>query len=177
VVLAEAGAYEKAGLWKSADTLEGLAEQIGVPAAVLKQTVARFNRFAAAGVDEDFHRGEEPYEKFFVGGLQQDNLVAIENKTFDGAAEPDAGPNPNLTPVTRAPFRAAAFAVSDLGTKGGLKTDTSARVLRPDGSVIPGLYATGNTMAAVSGTAYPGGGNPNGSSVVFGYLAALDMAG
>jgi 3-oxosteroid 1-dehydrogenase len=50
-------------------------------------------------------------------------------------------------------------------------------VLDIDGAVIPGLYAAGNSMAAVSGTTYPGGGNPIGSSVVFAHLAALDMAG
>lgn len=35
--------------------------------------------------------------------------------------------------------------------KGGLVTDENARVLREDGSVIDGLYATGNNMAAVMG--------------------------
>ena len=44
-------------------------------------------------------------------------------------------------------------------------------------SRFPGLYAAGNTMAAVSGTTYPGGGNPIGASMLFSHLAALDMAG
>jgi 3-oxosteroid 1-dehydrogenase len=56
-----------------------------------------------------------------------------------------------------------------------LKTDPDARVLDTGGAVIPGLYAAGNSMAAVSGKTYPGGGNPIGSSVVFAYRAALDM--
>ena len=43
------------------------------------------------------------------------------------------------------------------------------------GSPIPGLYAAGNTMAAPSGTAYPGGGNPIGTSMVFSHLAVLDI--
>ncbi|MGO9507832.1 MAG: FAD-binding protein, partial [Mycobacterium sp.] len=43
------------------------------------------------------------------------------------------------------------------------------------GKVIPGLYAAGNSMAAVSGTTYPGGGNPVGASMVFSHRAALDM--
>ncbi|HEY9265466.1 MAG TPA: FAD-binding protein, partial [Mycobacterium sp.] len=42
-------------------------------------------------------------------------------------------------------------------------------------TVIEGLYAAGNTMAAPSGTAYPGGGNPIGTSMVFSHLAVLDM--
>ncbi len=68
-------------------------------------------------------------------------------------------------------------ALSDLGTKGGLKTDERARVLRTDGSVIKGLYASGNTMAPMSGRIYPGAGGPIGSAMVFSYLAALDMCG
>jgi 3-oxosteroid 1-dehydrogenase len=51
-----------------------------------------------------------------------------------------------------------------------------ARVLDGDGRPIPGLYAAGNTMAAVSGTTYPGGGNPIGASLLFSHLAAMHMA-
>lgn len=66
-------------------------------------------------------------------------------------------PLTGMTPIDTPPFHAAAFGLSDLGTKGGLRTDARARVLNRDGDVIPGLYAAGNTMAAVSGTTYPGG--------------------
>ena len=71
---------------------------------------------------------------------------------------------------------AAAFGVSDLGTKGGLRTDTDGRVLDAEDRPIPGLYAAGNTMAAVSGTTYPAGGNPIGASLLFSHRAALHMA-
>ncbi len=81
-----------------------------------------------------------------------------------------------LVPIDSAPYHAAAFGISDLGTKGGLRTDARARVLTADGAPIDGLYAAGNTMAAVSGTTYPGGGNPIGASMLFSHLAALDMA-
>ena len=124
---------------------------IGVPPQNLTDTVARFNEFAAHGTDEDFGRGDEPYDRAFSGG---------------------ASP---LHPIDQPPFHAAAFGVSDLGTKGGLRTDTAARVLDTTGQVIPGLYAAGNTMAAPSGTTYPGGGNPIGTSMVFSHLAVLDM--
>ncbi|MCB9438915.1 MAG: FAD-binding protein [Mycolicibacterium sp.] len=144
--------YIDAGLWVTADTLAELAGKIGVPPANLVETVARFNEFAARGVDEDFGRGEEPYDRAFSGG---------------------AAP---LYPIEQPPFHAAAFGVSDLGTKGGLRTDTAGRVLDTDGAVIAGLYAAGNTMAAPSGTVYPGGGNPIGTSMVFSHLAAMDMA-
>lgn len=145
--------YLAAGLWRTADTLEELAAEIGVPAQELVATVARFNDAVRRGVDEDFGRGDEPYDRAFSGGRSP------------------------LVPIERGPFHAAAFGVSDLGTKGGLRTDTAARVLNSADRVIPGLYAAGNTMAAPSGTAYPGGGNPIGTSMLFSHLAVRDMLG
>ncbi|MBF0662041.1 FAD-binding protein [Rhodococcus sp. (in: high G+C Gram-positive bacteria)] len=152
VPLVETEKYVEAGLWKSADTLAGLAEKIGVPVEALEATVARFNEFAARGVDEDFDRGGEPYDLAFTGG---------------GSA---------LVPIEQGPFHAAQFGLSDLGTKGGLRTDTVGRVLDTSGAPIAGLYAAGNTMAAASGTVYPGGGNPIGASALFAHLAVLDAA-
>jgi 3-oxosteroid 1-dehydrogenase len=151
VSIAETEKYVAAGLWHTADTLEELAAKIGVPGAQLAATVARFNGFAASGVDEDFGRGDEAFDRAFSGGASP--LVAID----------------------RPPYHAAAFGISDLGTKGGVRTDTAARVLDGAGKPIPGLYAAGNTMAAPSGTAYPGGGNPIGTSMLFSHLAVLDM--
>ena len=151
VTVVETEKYVAAGLWHTADTLEELAGKIGVPPDHLVATVARFNGFAAAGVDEDFGRGDEAFDRAFSGGASP--LVSID----------------------RPPFHAAAFGISDLGTKGGLRTDTAARVLDTSGHPIPGLYAAGNTMAAPSGTAYPGGGNPIGTSMLFSHLAVMDM--
>jgi hypothetical protein len=151
VSMVEPEEYVAAGLWQTADTLAELAAKIGVPAHNLEQTVARFNEFVTRGVDEDFGRGDEPYDRAFSGGA------------------------PPLYPIEKPPYHAAAFGVSDLGTKGGLRTDAAARVLDAEGRVIPGLYAAGNTMAAPSGTAYPGGGTPIGTSMVFSHLAVRDM--
>ena len=153
VSLVDSERYRAAGLWRTAGTLEELADCIGVPRAGLRATVSAFNQMAAAGVDTGFGRGAEPYDRAFSRG------------------------KPPLVPIETPPFHAAAFGLSDLGTKGGLRTDTRARVLGADGRPIPGLYAAGNTMAAVSGTTYPGGGNPIGASMLFSHLAALDMAG
>jgi 3-oxosteroid 1-dehydrogenase len=150
----------EAGVLQRADTLEELADKIGVPAANLTKTVEEFNRFARTGVDERFHRGEAPWDLMIAKGPQGPH---------------QDGPNPCLGVIDRAPFYAVQVVLSDLGTKGGLKTDEHARVVRPDGSVIKGLYASGNTMAAMSGRIYPGAGGPVGSSMTFSYLAALDL--
>src|SRR5215207_9594794 len=47
-------------------------------------------------------------------------------------------------------------------TQGGLKVDSHARVLRPDGSPIPGLYAGGGTAVGISGKGYKGYSSGNG---------------
>ncbi|MEM0955463.1 MAG: FAD-binding protein, partial [Pseudomonadota bacterium] len=44
--------------------------------------------------------------------------------------------------------------------------------LDESGHVIPGLYAAGNTSAAVMGDTYPGAGATIGSAMTFAYLAA-----
>jgi succinate dehydrogenase/fumarate reductase flavoprotein subunit len=151
VSLVETEQYSSAGLWRTAGTLAELAAKIGVPADALAATVDRFNRLVADGADSDFGRGGEAYDRAFSRG------------------------KPPLVPIDTPPFHAAAFGLSDLGTKGGLRTDTRARVLDAGRHPIAGLYAAGNTMAAVSGAAYPGGGNPIGASMLFSHLAALDM--
>jgi 3-oxosteroid 1-dehydrogenase len=56
-------------------------------------------------------------------------------------------------------------------------TDASARVLREDGSPIPGLFAIGNTSASVMGTSYPGAGATIGPAMTFGLVAADTLAG
>ena len=81
-------------------------------------------------------------------------------------------PNPCLRALTQAPFYAIPVFPGELGTKGGLVTDPQARVLREDGSVIAGLYAAGNTTAAVMGPTYPGAGGTIGPALTFGMLAA-----
>jgi len=153
--------FLEAGVLKRADTLEELAELIGVPAGALTKSVEQFNGYARAGKDEQFGRGEDPWDHMAVhmAGARTD------------------GPNPCLGVIDKPPFYAATIVLSDLGTKGGLRTDDHARVLREDGSVISGLYASGNTMAPMSGRIYPGAGGPVGSSMTFSYIAALDLAG
>ncbi|WP_016910228.1 FAD-dependent oxidoreductase [Streptomyces xiaopingdaonensis] len=148
-----------AGTWHRADTLEELARAIGVPEARLRETAEEFNASAAAGDDASFGRGTSAYDRFFA-----DPAAAEEH------------PNPCLVPLTEPPYYAAPVRLGDLGTKGGLRTDAAGRVLRTDGTVLPGLYAAGNTAASLSGRCYPGPGIPLGTAMTFGYLAARGMA-
>jgi 3-oxosteroid 1-dehydrogenase len=151
------GRWYKHGAVVKAGTLSELAAAINVPTAALRSTVERFNAFAHNGIDEDFHRGESAYDRYY--------------------GDPRNRPNPCLGRVDKPPFYAIRIVPGDLGTKGGLCTDTRARVVRMDGSVIPGLYAAGNASAPVMGRTYAGPGATLGPAMVFGYLAALDLGG
>jgi 3-oxosteroid 1-dehydrogenase len=148
--------WYKAGAVVKADSLAELASQLGVPADGLAKTVQKFNEFARTGKDTDFGRGDSAYDNYY--------------------GDPNCKPNPNLAPLAQPPFYAIKIVPGDLGTKGGLRTDDRARVLRADGSVIEGLYAAGNTSALVMGRSYAGPGATIGPAMTFGYLAALDVA-
>jgi 3-oxosteroid 1-dehydrogenase len=139
-----------------APTIAELADGVGLDPAALAKTVARFNEFAEAGQDADFGRGDSAYDRYY--------------------GDPRQRPNPNLAPLRQAPFYAVTIVPGDLGTKGGLRTDERARVLREDGTPIAGLYAAGNASAAVMGHSYAGAGATIGPAMTFGYIAALDLA-
>lgn len=151
------GRWYQHGTVHRAGTLAELAQAINIPPEAIVSTVDRFNTFARSGIDKDFHRGESAYDRYY--------------------GDPRNRPNPCLGPLDRPPFYAIKIVPGDLGTKGGLRTDARARVLREDGSVIAGLYAAGNAAAPVMGRTYAGPGATLGPAMVFGYLAALDLGG
>jgi 3-oxosteroid 1-dehydrogenase len=146
----------ESGVIVKADSLSELAQKAGLPAEALAATIERFNGFARKGVDEDFHRGESAYDRYY--------------------GDPTNKPNPNLGEISHGPFYAAKMVPGDLGTKGGVRTDVHGRALRDDGSVIEGLYAAGNVSSPVMGHTYPGPGGTIGPAMTFGYLAALHLA-
>jgi 3-oxosteroid 1-dehydrogenase len=145
------------GYLKKADTIEELARICGIDPAGLAATVKRFNGFVAKGVDEDFHRGDSAYNRYF--------------------GDPVVKPNPCLGTIEKGPFYAVAIYPGDVGTAGGLVCDENSRVLKEDGSPIPGLYATGISTATVMGRSYLGAGASVGPSMVFGYIAARHAVG
>ncbi len=68
------------------------------------------------------------------------------------------------------PYVATRIATALLHTQGGLAVDGEARVLRPDGSVVGGLYAVGGAAAGISGFT-----GSRGYSSGNGLLAALGL--
>lgn len=146
----------KEGFITRADSLPELARKMGIDENGLVATAKRFSQFARNGKDEDFHRGESAYDRFY--------------------SDPRVKPNPNLGPIDEPPFYAIKVWPGDLGTMGGLLIDEHARVLRKNGSVIPGLYAAGNNTASVMGRTYPGPGSTIGPAMVFGMLGGRHAA-
>lgn len=144
------------GMLVEAESLEALAGKIGVDAAGLQETARRFNEFARAGKDLDFHRGDSAYDRVY--------------------SDPRVSPNPNLGAVEQPPFYAVKVYPGDLGTKGGILTDQHARALTEEGAVLEGLYAAGNCSASVMGHTYPGPGSTLGPATVFGYIAGQHLA-
>jgi 3-oxosteroid 1-dehydrogenase len=145
------------GVIKRADTLEGLARELGVPADELTQTVRRFNEFARQGLDPDFGRGQSAYN--------------------DCLGDPGHRPNAALGPIDRGPYFATRIFPGDVGTCGGVITNEYAQVIDEQDRVIDGLYATGNITATVMGRTYLGAGGSIANTMVFGYVAARHAAG
>lgn len=145
------------GFLKRADSIEELAKACGLDPAVLKATVERFNGFARQGKDEDFQRGERLYDRW------------LGDPTRTGAAQ-------TLGTIEQGPFYAMQIYPGDVSTFGGVVTDAQARVLKADGSVIPGLYATGTSTASVMGRRSPGAGASIGPAMTFAYIAAKHAA-
>lgn len=139
---------------KSAQTIEELAGKLGLPTEALKTSIARWNDHCRAGRDTDFHRGESGWESYKEHGDPQ----AIQ-----------------LTPIDKPPYIGMSLNRSIIGTKGGARTNEKAQVLRPDGSVIAGLYAAGLAMANPIGTRAVGAGTTIGPNMTWGFIAAETM--
>ena len=148
-------AWLESGVVKAAMDWGEMAAKIGVPAEQLRSTAARFNELARNGHDDDFNRGDSVYDNYY--------------------GDPTL-PNPNLYPLGKPPYYAFRIVLGDLGTSGGLRTDEYARVLRADDTVVPGLYAVGNTSAPVMGRSYAGAGATIGPAMTFGFVAAHHLA-
>jgi tricarballylate dehydrogenase len=137
----------------TANTIEGLAEQIGVDAAALTQTISQFNKAC-------------PPE---FGAFTP---FAIDNRATKDLELPKSH---WCRPIDQAPFYAYPIISTNCFTFGGLKVNPEAQVVDQDGKIIPGLYAAGETMG-IYHQVY------NGSTsvlrgLVFGRRAGLHIAG
>ena len=138
------------------DTLEELAEIVGIDPQGLLKTQAKVNKFSKTGKDLDLKRGDSVYDRYY--------------------GDPSVTPNPCLASLDKGPFYCMVLYPGEMGTAGGLVIDVNARVLKADGVAIPGLYACGNCTSALL-PKYPGPGSTLGPAMTFGYLAAKHITG
>ena len=110
----------RAGYLTAANTLEALAQSIGVDAENFRQTVDTFNGFASSGVDEDFGRGGQASD-FAMGDANHE-------------------PNPCLGPIAQGPFYAVKIFPGDSTTTVGLKVDAEARAVSYTHLTLPTTY-------------------------------------
>jgi tricarballylate dehydrogenase len=110
-----------------ADSLDGLANTIGVPAAAFRRTVDAYND---ACVDDDI----DPYR---VDGVSTKSLTPPKSNW--------------ARPILEPPFRSYPIIGSNTFTFGGLKVTPDAQVLNTSGELIPGLYAAGETVGIYYG--------------------------
>lgn len=141
-----------------ADTLEELAQIAGIDREGLRAQIDRFNAMVRNGHDDEFNRGDNSYDNFYMWG--------------DMDFEP---PFRTLGAIDRPPFYAVKMEGGALGTAGGPKTNADAQVVDWQGNAIPGLYAAGNAMAAVPGDVYGGAGGTLGPGMTFGYIAGKHL--
>lgn len=145
-------ALRRSGYLIREPTHELLAQRLGIDPVALGRALATWNAGAARGEDAEFRKGEDAYQRHI--------------------GEAGHAPNPCIAPLARPPFFAVRLRAGDIGTFAGLRVDADARVLRADGSPIPGLHAVGNDMASALGGTYPGPGITLGPALTFGVLAA-----
>jgi len=146
----------QSGYLVQAQTVRALAQALGINQDNLEATVTRFNQGAREGVDYDFDRGGNEYQRYL--------------------GDADNQPNPCVAAIERPPFYSVAVYPGDLGTAAGLVTDEHARVLGGANKPIKRLYACGNDMNSIMNGDYPGPGITLGPALTFGYLAAQHIA-
>jgi len=136
-----------------ADTPRKLAEKLGIDADQFVATIERYNRFCEEGADRDFGRGKYPLPVKFLGDM-----------TYK---------NPTMGPLDKPPYRAIPLLPVSFGVNaGGLKTDVNGRVMHIRGHAIKGLYAAGNSAAALDTGAGYQSGLANMRGIAWGYIAA-----
>jgi tricarballylate dehydrogenase len=134
-----------------ANSIRELAVQLGLDPDALEATVEEFN----AACDED-----TPYDPFVLDG-----------KGTSGIEPPKSN---WASPLTHPPYYGYPVAAAICFTYGGLKTDTSARVLSTAGVPISGLYAAGE-LTGLFYHEYPSASSVM-RSITFGHIAGEHAA-
>jgi tricarballylate dehydrogenase len=139
--------YQMPGVsFRTSDTIEGLAGEIGVSPDTLAATVSEFNESI-------------------------DTTVMFDPNIKDGRRADVEPPKSNwASPLVAAPFHAYPVTCGITFTFGGLRAGADGRVLRADAAPIPGLFVVGEALGGLFSGNYPGG-TGLAAGVVFGRRA------
>lgn len=150
---------DKLGVGDFAYSCDRLAEEAAKGRVIVADTLAELA--AKAGID--------------AAGLE--GAVAAYNADVRAGGDRRFFKKGPLTTIETGPFYAAEVHAASFGaTSAGLRIDPDARVLRADQTVIPGLYAAGETAGGVLGERYIGGGNYISNAIIFGRIAGRGAA-
>ncbi len=150
------------------DTLEDLADGMGIEKEGLLQQIAVFNENARKGVDPEFHRGESE-------DAYADLMFAAGMLNINGDISDLTDPAATLGTVEVGPFYCVRYVPGTCGTRGGLLIDADSQVLDMEGKKIQGLYAVGSCSSGVAG--YWAGGACIAQGSVMSYVAVKNMLG
>lgn len=162
--------------------------QPGHQAALVFDETARLNPAVAGGIATFRQYGisivsadtlEELAEQIGAPAQTLTETINAFNAAIVGGAAPGANPPKTAFahPVATGPYHAFFPIVgSILLTFGGIAIDARARVLEPDGRVIPGLYAAGENAGGVFRKGYTTGGSLC-NCLVMGRIAGREAAG
>lgn len=151
------------------DTLEELAEEMGIDKEGLLAQIAVFNENAKNGVDPEWHRGEsqDAYDTMMYAATGYCSLGG-DVSDLDSLSS-------TLGTVEVGPFYCVRYVPGTCGTRGGLLIDGDSQVLNVEGDKIPGLYAVGTCSSGVAG--YWAGGSCISQGSVMSYVAVKAILG
>ncbi|MER7283318.1 FAD-dependent oxidoreductase [Dactylosporangium sp. NPDC000244] len=115
---------------------------------------------AHAGRHPMFHVADDLRTLAASAGIDPDNLVAtVEEYNANRDGEDPLGRRFRPLPLAEAPFYAIRVQGMSITSTAGLAVDAGLRVVRPDGTAVPGLYALGELLGsgAFMGNSFCGG--------------------
>ncbi len=146
---------------------------------ILRLTLTNYPRFSeclAAGI---VHQSETLAEMAHKFNLNKENLIrTVEEYNAAISVGSDQFGRTQFGKPIRPPYYGIRVTSALVQTLGGLRIDARARVLRNDGTMIPGLYAGGGTAVGFSGVQSEGYLAGTGLLAAFGlgWIAGHDAA-
>jgi fumarate reductase flavoprotein subunit len=144
------------GTLTTADSIEALAGKLGLPAAVVTETIRDYNAAVEAGAFQRLSPPRTPGRLFGV-------LRSSETRT-------------SIRPIKDAPFHAIRLCAGITYTMGGIQVDRQARAIDRNGAPMPGLYAAGACTGGLEGGPVAGYIGGLCKALTMGWIAAAAIA-